>query len=191
MLKKAKADLDGKTGGKAFEQAKDISQAVLDSSRQIWLAGLGAFSRAQEEGAKVFDTLVKQGEAVESKTRRAAADTAAAASDAARTSFAEVQKNVGGTWDKLEQVFEERVARALSKLGVSMRDDVKRLEQRVDALALAVDGLTKAGGVLGGVGSASRRETNEGSTGADTPTTAKSAKRTMRPAAKRVQTDKT
>ena len=189
MLKKAKADLGGKTGGKTFEQAKDISQGVLDSSRQIWLAGLGAFSRAQEEGAKVFDTLVKQGEAVESKTRRAAADTAAAARGAARTSFAEVQKNVGGTWDKLEQVFEDRVARALSKLGVSTRDDVKRLEQRVDALALAVADLTKAGGARG-ARSASRRPTNEGSTGTDDATTAKSAKRTVRAAAKRVQTDK-
>ena len=148
MLKKAKADLGGKTGGetggKAFEQAKDISQAVLDSSRQIWLAGLGAFSRAQEEGAKVFDTLVKQGEAVESKTRRAAADTAAAARGAARTSFAEVQKNVGGTWDKLEQVFEERVARALGKLGVSTQSDVKHLAQRVDALSATVNDFIKA-----------------------------------------------
>ncbi len=144
MLKKAKADSGGKTGGKTFEQAKDISQAVLDSSRQIWLAGLGAFSRAQEEGAKVFETLVKQGEAVESKTRRAAADTAAAASGAARTSFAEVQKNVGGTWDKLEQVFEDRVARALSKLGVSTQSDVKHLAQRVDALSATVNDLMKA-----------------------------------------------
>lgn len=188
MLKKAKAGLGGQTGGKAFEQAKDISQAVLDSSRQIWLAGLGAFSRAQAEGAKVFDTLVKQGEAVESKTRRAAADTAAAAQGAARTSFAEVQKNVGGTWDKLEQVFEDRVARAMSKLGVSMRDDVKRLEQRVDALALAVDNLAKVGGARG-TRPASRRKTNEGSTGTGAPTTAKSAKRTVRAAAKRLQTD--
>ena len=182
MLKKAKADL----GGKSFEQAKDISQAVRDSSRQIWLAGLGAFSRAQEEGAKVFETLVKQGEAVESKTRRAAADTATAARGAARTSFAEVQKNVGGTWDKLEQVFEDRVARALSKLGVSTRDDAKRLEERVDALALAVDGLTKAGGTR----PASRGTTKEGSTGTVDATTAKPLRRTVRAAAKRVQTDK-
>ncbi len=189
MLKKAKADSGGKTAGKTLEQAKDISQAVLDSSRQIWLAGLGAFSRAQEEGAKVFDTLVKQGEAVESKTRRAAADTAAAARGAARTSFAEVQKNVGGTWDKLEQVFEDRVARALSKLGVSMRDDVERLEKRVDALAKVIDGLTKAGGATG-TRPASRRKTGEESTGTDEATLAKSAKRTVGTGAKRVRTGK-
>jgi len=60
-----------------------MSQAVLDSSRQIWLAGLGAFARAQAEGMKVFETLVKQGEVLENKTKRAASDTAAAARGAA------------------------------------------------------------------------------------------------------------
>ena len=75
MLKKARAGLAGNEKG----PTKDLSQSVLDSSRQIWLAGLGAFSRAQVEGKKVFETLVKQGEVLETKTRRAAQDTAAAA----------------------------------------------------------------------------------------------------------------
>jgi hypothetical protein len=93
MLKKAKAGGAGEQAGKA----KDISQAVLDSSRQIWLAGLGAFARAQAEGTKVFETLVKQGESLESKTRKAASDTAAMARGAATAKVKEVQKGVGGT----------------------------------------------------------------------------------------------
>ena len=52
----------------------------------------------------------------------------------------------GGTWDKLEQVFEDRVARALSKLGVHTQNDVARLAERVDALAEAVNALLKAEG---------------------------------------------
>jgi len=52
----------------------------------------------------------------------------------------------GGTWDKLEQVFEERVARALSKLGVHTQSDVERLAERVDALAEAVNALLKSEG---------------------------------------------
>jgi len=183
MLKKAKADLGEKMGGKSFEQAKDISQAVVDSSRQIWLAGLGAFSRVQEEGAKVFETLVKQGEAVESKTRRTATDSAAAASEAARTSFAEVQKNVSGTWDKLEQVFEDRVARALSKLGVSTRGDVQRLEKRVESLAAVVDGLKP--GNARTERTASPRKTSAESRSKDGAAAAGSAKRPVRAAGKR------
>ena len=143
MLKKARAGMSGKQDG----DAKDMSQAVLDSSRQIWLAGLGAFSRAQAEGMKMFDTLVSQGQSLESKTRRAAVDTAAAARGAAKAKVKEVKQGVGGTWDKLEQVFEARVARALSKLGVHTQSDVERLTERVDALSEAVNELIKATGV--------------------------------------------
>src|SRR5260221_1711767 len=143
MLKKAKAEMSGKNAG----ETRDKSQAVLESSRQIWLAGLGAFSRVQAEGSKVFEALVKQGETLESKTRKAAADTAALARDAATAKVKEVQKGVGGTWDKLQQVFEDRVARALSKLGVYTQNDVERMAQRVDVLSEAVNELIKATGV--------------------------------------------
>ena len=145
MLKKAKAaaSAEGKAQG---SEVKDLSKAVLDSSRQIWLAGLGAFSRAQAEGMKVFENLVQQGEAVEKRTRRAATDKAAAARDAAQAKAKEMQKMAGGTWDKLEKVFEDRVARALSRLGVHTQKDVDRLAARVDALSEAVNELIKASG---------------------------------------------
>ena len=126
--------------------AKDLSKSVLDSSRQIWLAGLGAFSRAQAEGMKVFESLVRQGEAVETKTRQAATETASAARHAAQAKAKEVQQMAGGTWDKLEKVFEDRVARALSRLGVHTQSDVDRLAARVDALSEAVNELIKASG---------------------------------------------
>jgi poly(hydroxyalkanoate) granule-associated protein len=140
MLKRAKADMAG------AESAKDLSQSVLNSSHQIWLAGLGAFSRAQAEGMKVFETLVRQGERLEEMTRRAASDTAAAARGAARAKAKEMQQMAGGTWDKLEQVFEDRVERALSKLGVYTQNDVQRLAARVDELSDAVNKLLKAAG---------------------------------------------
>ena len=143
MLKKARAERDAaaNTAGE-----KELAKSVLESSRQIWLAGLGAFSRAQAEGMKVFESLVKQGEAVETKTRRAATDTAAAARSAAQAKAKEMQQMAGGTWDKLEKVFEDRVARALSRLGVHTQSDVDRLAARVDALAEAVNQLIKASG---------------------------------------------
>jgi poly(hydroxyalkanoate) granule-associated protein len=142
MLKRAKAQM----AGEPAESAKDLSQSVLNSSHQIWLAGLGAFSRAQAEGMKVFETLVRQGERLEEKTRRAASDTAAAARGAARAKAKEMQQMAGGTWDKLEQVFEDRVERALSKLGVYTQNDVQRLAARVDELSDAVNALLKAAG---------------------------------------------
>jgi poly(hydroxyalkanoate) granule-associated protein len=142
MLKKMKAAAE-KTG---VGSVGDISQAVLDSSHQIWLAGLGAFVRAQQEGMRMFETLVKQGEGLERKTRAAASATATAAKDAAATKAKEMQQMAGGTWDKLEQVFEDRVARALSKLGVYTQNDVQKLAERVDQLSARVNELLKANG---------------------------------------------
>lgn len=151
MLKKAKAEAEAEAKGSSMHgpDVKDLSKAVLESSRQIWLAGLGAFARARAEGGKVFEALVKQGEAMETKTRHAAADTAAAARNAAQAKAKEMQKIAGGTWDKLEQVFEDRVARALAKLGVHTQKDIDRLAARVDALSDAVNDLIKASGGVG------------------------------------------
>lgn len=145
MLKRAKAEAQDDAGndGRAVKQTRELSQAVLDSSRDIWLAGLGAFSRAQAEGMKVFDNLVRQGRELETRTRRVAADTATAARGVATEKAKEMQKAAGGTWDKLEQVFEDRVARALAKLGVYTQDDVRKLTERVDALSDAVNRLIK------------------------------------------------
>ncbi|HEY2862362.1 MAG TPA: phasin family protein [Casimicrobiaceae bacterium] len=143
MLKKARAEL----GAKSAAQAQGLSKSVLASSHQIWLAGLGAFSKAQEGGARVFETLVKQGEMLEAKTRKAAAQTADVARDAAMSKAKEVQAMAGGTWDKLEQVFEDRVSRALSKLGVHTSSDVERLSARVNELSEAVNALLNAQGI--------------------------------------------
>ena len=142
MLKKAKAELE--SGSRSGGQPPTLPKAILESSHQIWLAGLGAFAKAQEGGAKVFETLVKQGEVLEAKTRRTAAQTADVARDTARSKAREMQAIAGGAWDKLEQVFEARVQRALGKLGVHSAADVQRLSERVDRLSAAVDALLDA-----------------------------------------------
>lgn len=139
MLKKAK-EAAAQPGPKG--EAKDLAQAVLDSSHQIWLAGVGAFVRARQEGTKAFETLVQQGEKLEQRTKTATSDAAAAATAKAK----EMQQMAGGTWDKLEQVFEDRVARALGKLGVYTQNDVQKLAERVDKLSAAVNALLKTTG---------------------------------------------
>src|SRR5437870_8326103 len=144
MLKKARAEASA--GVKRPESAKGIPQAVLDSSHQIWLAGLGAFAKAQQGGKQVFDMLVKQGEQLEAKTRTAASQTAEAAREVAKAKAKEMQAMAGGTWDRLEQVFEDRVARALGRLGVYTSADVERLTERVNELSEAVNALLKAQG---------------------------------------------
>ena len=155
MLKKARADAKAATGTQ--DELRDFAQTIRESSRQIWLAGLGAFSRATGEGLRVFETLVEQGQHLESRTKRAASETAAAAAGVAAQKAKEMQAMAGGTWDKLEQVFEDRVARALSRLGVHTQADVERLAQRVEALSEAVNELIKSGGAPAGKRRAAKR----------------------------------
>ena len=110
-----------------------LAQTVKDSAHQIWLAGLGAFAKAQEEGTKVFDALVKEGESIQNKTRKVADE-----------QIAVVTGKAVGTWDRLEQVFEDRVARALSSLGVPSKKDIDKLSKRVAELTSVVQKLTEA-----------------------------------------------
>jgi len=174
MLKKAKeAAAKGEPEGGS---TKDLAQAVLDSSHQIWLAGVGAFVRARQEGSKAFETLVQQGEKLEQRTKIAAAETAGAASAKAK----EMQQMASGTWDKLEQVFEDRVARALSKLGVYTQNDVQKLADRVEALSAAVNELLNASGsgMLGGARRTERpKRTTAGARAKATPATGKTKKK--------------
>jgi len=100
-----------------------LAAKVRESATQIWLAGLGAFAKAQQEGVKMFEALVAEGERFQERTKTVADER-----------IAEMRTKATGTWDKLEQVFEERVARALHSLSVPSRKDVDVLSRRVAEL---------------------------------------------------------
>lgn len=109
-------------------------RALIDSAREIWMAGLGAFGRAQEEGSKVFERLVREGMSLEQKTRRFATGRVDDARDAVENTVANVRERATDTWDKLEKVFEDRVSKALKKLGVPGREEMEALLERVEEL---------------------------------------------------------
>ena len=116
------------------KSAPQFSSAVKDSAQQIWLAGLGAFSKAQEEGSKVFDTLVKEGLSIQRKTQAVAEEKITEATSKMSGMASDIQSKAGNRWDKLENIFEERVAKALGKLGVPSEHAVSVLAERVDQL---------------------------------------------------------
>jgi poly(hydroxyalkanoate) granule-associated protein len=109
-----------------------LATTIKDSAQQIWLAGLGAFAKAQQEGGKVFDALVKEGESLQKKTKQLADERVAA-----------VAGRAADTWDRLEQVFEDRVARALASLGVPSKKEIDKLSKRVAELVTAVQSLAE------------------------------------------------
>ncbi len=134
------------TQTEATATGAQLANSVKDSAQQIWLAGLGAFSKAQAEGGKVFETLVKDGMGLQRKTQAAAEEkiseatskmtTMASGITAKATGVAtDITAKATGQWDKLENIFEERVAKALHKMGMPTAKEVQDLAKRVDELS--------------------------------------------------------
>jgi poly(hydroxyalkanoate) granule-associated protein len=115
----------------------DPAAGLRDSAQKIWLAGLGAFERAKSEGPKMFETLVEQGRALGVKAREGA--------DQAMRAMREGANDAGGKWDKLEQVFEQRVAKSLNRLGVITSKEVDDLSRQVRELNDNVRNMMRGG----------------------------------------------
>jgi poly(hydroxyalkanoate) granule-associated protein len=129
----------------AYEKAApQLSSAVKDSAQQIWLAGLGAFSKAQEEGSKVFDSLVKEGLAIQRKTLAAAEGKITEATSKMSDMVNDIESKAGQRWDKLENIFEARVAKALGKLDVPSAKQVNALAERIDQLDQRIHQMNRA-----------------------------------------------
>jgi len=124
-------------------KAEQMSRSLVESAQQIWMAGVGAFTRAQGEGSKLFEALVKEGMNIEQHTRKLATGKVDAVRDAVEDRVGVVRERATDTWDRLEKVFEERVQRALNRLGVPGREELSDLIGRVDALTAE---LKKVGG---------------------------------------------
>lgn len=132
--------------------ALGIAAPVVESAREIWLAGLGAYSVAQaesgkliEQGNKLFEKLVSEGSKLEKKTRTVAETAVGDIKGGVESKVEAVRKQAVDNWDKLENIFEERVARVLGRLGVPSAEDVNRLSERVQKLSRQVTALSSAG----------------------------------------------
>jgi poly(hydroxyalkanoate) granule-associated protein len=137
MVRKLKELADSADGA-----GNPLAQQVKDSAQQIWLAGLGAFGKTQAEGQKVFQALVQEGMSLQKRTRTmVGGDKVAEMGKMAGKVAGQASGKANAAWDKLEQVFEDRVARALGSLGVPTKADMDELAKRVDALNASVKAL--------------------------------------------------
>ena len=134
---------------KSKPASRNVTAPAVESAREIWLAGLGAFSVAQQEsgriieqGSKLFDKLVAEGSKVEKKTRKDVENAMGDFRGEVETRVATmkeqadaVRKQATENWDRLEKIFEDRVARALAGLGFPSKEDVTKLADRVQKLS--------------------------------------------------------
>ncbi|MDB5848351.1 MAG: hypothetical protein JWP29_2103 [Rhodoferax sp.] len=146
---------------------------VKDSAQQIWLAGLGAFAKAQEEGTKVFEALVKEGLGMQRKTQQAAEEKLSEATSKMANMAGGFPPRPPGPWDKLENIFEDRVAKALQKLGMPSAQDLAALTGRIDALESQLANLATPSAAA--VGAARKRPAGRSATGTARPHAGKTA----------------
>ena len=125
----------------AQDPLTERAEQVKDSAQHIWLAGLGAFAKAQAEGAKVFEALVSEGQQLQTKTQAAAQSRLQALSQATEQVTEqvagmanEISDKATGQWSKLESLFESRVATALQNLGMPTAPDIVALQARIQVL---------------------------------------------------------
>jgi poly(hydroxyalkanoate) granule-associated protein len=138
MVKKLKKMAESKAASPAGLLDSQLAHSVKAQAQQIWLAGMGAFAKAQGEGGKVFEALIKEGVSLQRKTQAVAEERLTEVTGKMSAMAGEVTNKAGASWDKLESIFEARTAKALGKLGVPTAKDVAELSARVEALATAV-----------------------------------------------------
>jgi poly(hydroxyalkanoate) granule-associated protein len=144
MVKKLSKIAAKKAASPAGLLDSQLASSVKDSAQQIWLAGMGAFAKAQAEGRQVFDALVKEGSALQKKTQSVAEERFGDVSSKMTSMAEDVTAKAGKQWDKLESIFEERTAKAMKKLGVPSSKDVEALMARIDALSAQVASRAKS-----------------------------------------------
>ena len=111
-----------------------MSDNVKEQAQQIWLAGLGAFAKAQQDGTKAFEKLVSDGITMQRKVHTTAEEKLAEATQKATQAAHTLSERATGQWGKLEGIFEERVAKALHSLGLPSAAEMKALHERVAGL---------------------------------------------------------
>ena len=135
MVKKVKQTADTQAATPAGPFDSTLAAQVKDSAQQIWLAGMGAFAKAQADGKQVFEALVKEGATLQKKTQAAAEEHFKEVASRMTSMADDVSANAGKQWGRLESIFEERTARAMQKLGVPSAKDVEALKARIEELS--------------------------------------------------------
>lgn len=124
---------------KTVSESTSLVSEIRRYARQIWLAGLGAYSRLGTEGSDYFKELVKAGEALEKKGKSLVTSQVDSANDSVKTGLSSVKGKVEDQLDRIEQAFDSRVASTLNRIGIPSRNDVEALSAKLDELSAVLE----------------------------------------------------
>jgi len=115
------------------ERVKELPHELKESFHKIWLAGMGAFVLAEEEGSKLFKDLVEKGQELDGKAKTTRQKMTGG--------IDQVKDQLGNVVHKFEDFVNSGIATGLSKVGVPSKDEIELLTKRVEELMKSVDGL--------------------------------------------------
>jgi poly(hydroxyalkanoate) granule-associated protein len=108
---------------------REVPYELVDAAQKMWLAGLGVVTLAQEEGGKLFETLIDAGKQVEKAMPSASVAIKGAAEGAEQV------------WAKFQELIDAQITAALHRLGVPTKDEIDRLTQRIEQLTESIEAL--------------------------------------------------
>lgn len=123
------------------EETKAFSEVRL-YARKIWLAGLGAYSKAGHEGSAYIKELIKTGEEVQKRADKVIDEKLEAANseiDSIKGEVTGLKGRVELQLDKIESAFDRRVASALNRIGIPSKHDVETLSAKLDELTALLE----------------------------------------------------
>jgi len=120
----------------AKKKSKEIQNDLSESAHKIWLAGLGALIAAEEEGSKLFKSLVARGETVEARGKQQVKK--------AKSTMSEVKSAAEGYWDTFEKTLDEKVTSVIHRMGVPTKAEITALTAKVETLTKSIDKLRPA-----------------------------------------------
>ncbi|AXI83068.1 phasin family protein [Xylella taiwanensis] len=113
---------------------EEFTQRLGKSAEQIWLAGLGALGRVQSEGARVFEALVHEGEAIKQRNRESVRHGAENIREQVEVKLEETLENTQRNWRRMNQLFDERIQGILHTLKIPSRDEIEALRHEIEML---------------------------------------------------------
>ena len=119
---------------KSPHKPASTADAPQAPSNEVWLAGLGALAQVQAQGSKAFEKLVSDGLSFQRKSQEQAQQRLQEATARLTDLAQDFGQQASVRVDKLEHLFEERVAKALQRLGMPTLQDMQVLQARIHAL---------------------------------------------------------
>ena len=122
---------------------KDLPDEVTGRAREIWLAGLGALSRLEQEGDKVFQSLVERGKDYEDKRSQQLQEATENLRKQQESLTHDVSKRLDDATQSVEKAVSDTLSGTLGRIGVPTRDEVRGLSRRVGELSEKLDALSQ------------------------------------------------